>query len=374
MITKSLPFVFLLIGVVGLVALVKLREAPPSADNVELVPLVTTIPAKRHENGFNIRVDGEVIPYREINLAAEVRGKIARKTDAARAGNFVREGELLFEIEKKDYELQVKQAQAALNQKSASIEENDVEKSNLNSQIELDKEALASQAAGPRPRIEESAQAKGSRQQTDLEAARRAEIQLKNVLQGRENQLASNVARRARLLLEKDNAAVSLEIANLNLERTTIKAPTEGIVTQDTAEEDDYVQVGAPLCRMEDTASVEVRFNLRLEQLRWLWNSTGESPGVASNNRFQLPKIPIKVVVDIDGYEFYWKATLDRYDGAGLGRARTAPVIAVVDDPSAVNVESAAVTDRSTLPAPPTLLRGTFRIRRDSGWQGREPR
>ena len=155
-----------------------------------------------------------------------------------------------------------------------------------------------------------------------------------------------------------------LDMAMLGLERTKIKSTSNGVVIQDFAEKGDFVQPGTRLVQIEDNSKVEVRFSLRMEQLRWLWNSAANaSPETAARSTstytYDLPKMPVEVRVDVDGNHFVWPARLDRYDGAGIDqRTRTIPVIATVDDPTDVRLEKDS--DALPLAAPPTLLRGSY--------------
>ncbi|MFC1757242.1 efflux RND transporter periplasmic adaptor subunit [Planctomycetota bacterium] len=127
----------------------------------------------------------------------------------------------------------------------------------------------------------------------------------------------------------------------------------------DEVEIDDYVQPGTPLVSLEDRSKVEVRFSLRLREVRWLW---GVNRTTIRNN-YELPEVDVQVYLDLDGHQYKWTARLARYDGAGFDPGtRTVPCIAVVDNPSDGQLvvdpsQRANVTD---LPIPPTLLRGLF--------------
>ena len=360
---RSLPFIFLVVGVVGLAVFSSMRAEPLSVDRTELAPLVETAAVQPHDGGFCISVDGEVIPYREVNYASQVRGRILKKAERARAGNFVRQGELLYEIDPSDYELELRRLQETVKQASSAIEEADVEKANVAQLITLADQQLELQRA-------ETARFDNLRQRnaassSQYEAAKRAELQSQNSLQTLRNQLALVEARRIRLVQEKQAASTSLQQAQLNLSRTQVRSPLDGVVIQDSAEQDDYVQIGTPLVMLEDTSSVEVRFSLRLDQLRWLWSSQDlslEDVALSTQQRYQLPPLPVRIRVAIDGFTFTWPARLDRYDGAGINAAtRTAPIIAIVESPQDVQLPDAIRgADPLQLPAPPTLLRGTF--------------
>ena len=220
---KSLPFVFLLCGVVGFAALKSLRSDPPSADTEELAPLVETVSVEECTDGFHIRVDGEVIPFREISLAAQVAGRIQMKSPQAKAGNYVRQGGLLFEIDPRDYQLDARISREQVNQASSSIEEADVEKSNVERLIELAEEELELQRK--ETTRNQQLKARNAASTAQLDAARRAEIQALNSLQTLRNQILAVNARRNRLAQEKERAISSLDKALLGLSRTKITSP-----------------------------------------------------------------------------------------------------------------------------------------------------
>ena len=132
---------------------------------------------------------------------------------------------------------------------------------------------------------------------------------------------------------------------------------------QDFAEQDDFVQPGSQLIQLEDRSKVEVRFSLRMDQMRWLWNSVDDVARAVDkaceDYTYELPQVPVSVRVESDGNHFIWPARLDRYDGAGIdSRTRTVPLIAVVEDPGNVSIQR----DKKALPLgrPPTLLRGSY--------------
>lgn len=355
------PVLLLAFGIAALIGLSSLKKEPPQKPPAEQTALVEVAEVKSCEDGFTISVDGEVTPYREISLAAQVAGQISKKNPNARAGNYVRKGDPLFEIDPRDYELEIKRLQETVKQAGSSIEELDVEQSNVVELIALANESLELQ----RNEVQRFENLKKKRATSDsqFERTRRDEIQSLNNLQSLKNQLSLAKARRNRLAQEKERALTSLEQAVLNLSRASIQSTIDGVVIQDFAEQDDFVQVGTRLIQLEDTSKVEVRFNLRMRQLQWLWKSGGEVAATDTSATsklpytYELPKVPVRVNVDLDGNRFTWRAHLARYDGAGINSGtRTVPVIAVVDNPAEVEVGG----DANGITSPPTLLRGSF--------------
>ena len=354
----SIPFIILISGVAGLVGLSSLRSDPPKTERSLDVPLVETEFVRAHEGGFYIAVDGEVIPYREVNIGAQVSGRISRKSPLARAGNYVEKGDLLFEIDDRDYQLEIQRLDAMVKQVNASIEEADVEKENSTDLVKIADQQLALQRREVARFRDLQTQNAGSI--SKLETARQAELQSLNALQTQKNLLRLVEVKRSRLLRERDRAMADLEKASVNLSRTKIASPLSGVVVNDMVETDDFVQTGAQLIQLEDTSRSEIRFSMRMDQLRWLWGSNETLADQASVVGYSLPSIDIRVTIEIDGNRFRWNGRLDRYDGAGIDVAtRTVPVIAVVDDPTNVmTVDKDA--DALPLPSPPRLMRGTF--------------
>ncbi len=52
---------------------------------------------------LDVSVTGTVVSYRQINLAAEVAGRIKVKSEACQIGRFVKRGDLLFELDSTDF-------------------------------------------------------------------------------------------------------------------------------------------------------------------------------------------------------------------------------------------------------------------------------
>jgi multidrug efflux pump subunit AcrA (membrane-fusion protein) len=102
-----------------------------------------------------------------------------------------------------------------------------------------------------------------------------------NTLQTLKNQLRANRVRRNRLQIAAQLAQAALQKAQLDLERTKIAAPVDGVIVQDTVEEGSFVQRGTALFTIDDTSSIEVQCSLEMGDLYWLWRQQPASSGVA---------------------------------------------------------------------------------------------
>ena len=104
-------------------------QAPPERkkDDLPTAMPVKTTAVEKAVGKTEIDTDGVVVPLREVTLAAEVAGRITQKTANCRAGRFVKAGTELFEIDRRDYELDVARLEGELRQAAIYIQEIDEE-------------------------------------------------------------------------------------------------------------------------------------------------------------------------------------------------------------------------------------------------------
>lgn len=353
-----IPVAILAVGGAALIVIGGGKEPGKPADVPELAPLVETARVEAHEEGLAIETDGLVVPFREINLAAEVGGRVSAKSRQCQAGTYVEAGQLLLEIDPRTYELDVLRLEREVDQAEANLEELKVEGSNTESLIELAEEDLELQR-GELERMRELWTRK-STSEASLDEAKRAELTARNSLTSLENQLRMTAARRNRLRQAKALAEARLELARVDLSRTQVHAPVDGVVVRTHVEEGGYVQPGAQLVTLEDTSAVEVTCSLQVEELGWLWEHAGiESEDASSDARrdYQLPQVPVTVTYNVRGRRYGWDGILDRYDGLGLNeKTRTVPCRVLVSEPR----EGRALAEDSRRRGPRALVRGMY--------------
>jgi multidrug efflux pump subunit AcrA (membrane-fusion protein) len=177
---------------------------------------------------------------------------------------------------------------------------------------------------------------------SDLERAQRAVLTARTTKTQLAGQSAKLSKSKYRLEAGRDLAQIQLDKAQLDEDRTTVTAPVSGVIIKDLVEEDSFAQKGTPLVAIEDTSHVEVRCNLRMDDLYWIWNQRAGKAVANSESReksddYRLPKTPVDVIYELvgrTGATYKWTGHLERYDGLGLDQeTRTVPVRVVVDEP-----------------------------------------
>ena len=351
------------------------KAAPPESTPEEVkAALVETSAVQSQAEGMDIDVDGLVVPYREITLAAEVGGRVVQKTPACQAGRYVTRGTLLLEIDPRDYQFEVSRLEKQLDQAKANLEEIRVNRKNTEELVKLAESSLKLQENEVTRLQKLGEEGKGYVTTSQFEEEQRNVLTARNLLVGYQNQLRTLDAQRAGLESARDLNEVQLEKARVDLERTKITSPIDGIVVKDSVETDAYINRGEPLVTLEDTAKVEVRCNLRMDELFWiLGQKTGNGKtsvekadtgalAIGDRGSYQLPRTPVTVEYSVAGRTYAWDGFLERYEGIGLDQdTRTVPCTVVVADPRKYcQVVDGKRVDCHSSRGPSALVRGMF--------------
>ncbi len=324
------------------------QVAPPEEAKI-LTPTVQVVPATRFSASLTVSADGVVVPFREIQLASQVAGRIAFKSENCRAGRHVKKGEALFRIDDRDYQLAQKQLLNQQDQAEIDLEQVSLDIREAGDLLKLTNEDHVLQ-------VKEYERLKGLRARNaitdaDVERGQRGVIAAQNLIVQNTARLDAARKREYRLQSQKELLKTQMEKATLDLQRTIVTSPVEGVVVRELVETDSFAQRGATLVVIEDTQRAEIRANLRMDDLFWVLD--GRQTESASEQDYTLPAHPVLVSFEILGTrptKLTWQGRLDRFDGRGLDTAtRTVPIRVVVDEP-----------DTGKLGGIGTLVRGMF--------------
>jgi len=360
---------------VGITAFAMLGRQPPPERKVAAAadaPLVQTVEVAAERGGLSIALDGVVVPLREVTLAAEVGGRVLRKAAACRAGRVVAAGTLLFEIDPRDYELEVARLEGELRQAALAIEETDEELAQNAANAELAKRQL--ELAGREARRLDGLKAGRIVTEAEHDRAIREELAASTTLTTLQGQARVLAKRRHRMEEAQTLAATLLERARLDLARTRVTAPADGMIVESLVEQDAFVSKGMPLVTIEDTSAAEVRTSLQMHDLARVWRAASAAEA-AGESISDLPPMPAAVVFTLGERRYEWDGVLSRQEGRGLDeKTRTLPCRVIVAEPGRVRAVDRYGVPLEILPpgAPRSLLRGMFvevRVHADSSEQ-----
>lgn len=372
-----LPIAIIALGVFGYFFL---GEAKPEQKDVagnDLASRLAALPEAEvarvetfdvSKQSLDIELQGNVVPFRELMIGAEVTGRVVYKDPNCRQGRYVTKGQVLFRIDPQDYELEVQRLAKMREQDYASLRELDQEEANIQKSLDVANDELKLHDA---ELMRLTQLREGIVSVTELDAARRARLASLNQQVSIQNQLDLAKKRRARLEAAEKLAETQLRKAQLDLSRCEIVSPVDGVIVRDTVENDSFVQRGSTLATIEDTGNVEVSCSLRMDQLYWVLNQKGEhgiAPAAADDpnalaGRYALPPTPVTVEFQVAGREkqiYAWEGVLSRYEGSGIDpQSRTVPCRVRVEKPYHYSMDGKPRSD-DRVSGPPALVRGMF--------------
>lgn len=280
----SLSLIGVTIAVVALIAITRPQaEKRPVPETIVRVDVVQVAP---QDYPIVVQTSGTVEADTRGSLVAQIRGEIIKVADNFRPGGSFNEGDVLIEIDPRDYVAELSQASAAVSQAKAAYSQ---------------EQAFAKQAAKDWERLGNTGEAPDLvLRKPQLDAAKAA----------------------------LDSAQARFDTAQLNLTRTKIEAPYTGRVISRNAVLGQYVSVGTPLAEVFATDLVEVRLPVSQTEYSQLGLDA-----LSSDPATQQFSVTIRTKVGTHDYNF--DAVLSRTDSTFDLNTRQIDVFARVIDPFA---------------------------------------
>ncbi len=265
---------------------IEARRMPPKIERKIPAPLVFVKQVNRQAMPVVVRGYGTVEPRTVVGLVPEVGGKVISVHEELVSGGFVNAEETLIQIDPRDYELAVQQAEA------------NIERAKVQLEIE---EAEADVA-----RKEWQAMRPGAEPESPL-VFREAQI------------------KQARAELAA--AEANLSKAELDLTRTRIILPYDGRVVSETVDMGQFVAVGQSLATIYATDVVEIAVPLEDKELVWF-----EAPLTEDGLR-KGSGAEVEVTAAFAGGDYHWQGRIVRCEGQIDRRSRMVHVIVEVKNP-----------------------------------------
>lgn len=258
----------------------RLPGAPPAGIAVETL---TVTPV---DYPVRLQSYGTVRPRTENTLYAQVAGQVTAVSPNFRAGGFFEQDEMLLRVDPRDYEAAVASARANLVAAEQALQEEEAQAE----QVLQDWQRLGNgEAASPLVL-----------RKPQLEAARAA----------------------------VDSARAALARAELDLERTQIRAPYAGRVLQATADVGQIINTSTELAQIYAVDVVEIRLPVKNRDLAYI-----RLPESYRHNTATTANLPeVTLISELVG-EQRWAGRIVRTEGAIDTGTQQLYVVARIDDP-----------------------------------------
>ncbi|MEC7203705.1 MAG: HlyD family efflux transporter periplasmic adaptor subunit, partial [Pseudomonadota bacterium] len=221
----------------------------------ERVWTVAVIPAKTENVRPRIKLFGEIVSGRTVDLRPQVAGKILRASPNLVEGGVVRAGEVIVDIDPFDYQAALRQRKAELLEAQGRLKELKAELSGAVTLLDKDK----SQVALRRKDAERRAKLRGSGAGT-AKASDDARLALSETEQ-RQIERQKEI-RSLRAAIEQQQAImnrleVMVEVAKRDLGETRIVSPVDGFVSSVETAEGKWLNVGDNVAKLIDGNRLE---------------------------------------------------------------------------------------------------------------------
>lgn len=293
-------------------ALVRLSRKPAQVTPPEPRLAVRTMTAQPGPATARLTAYGAVRPLRTARLSAEVSGILQPLPRTFRTGDLVPEGELLARIDPRDYEIALADARADLAQARTRRERLDIQEAGDRERHTIarrTKTLAESEYLRTKRLFDEETIGSISR----VEAAEQALTQAAAQLAVLDQALALYPALRAEADAAVTAAEARIARAELQLERTKLRAPFAGRLTHAAAEPGENVQPGTPLFHLADDQTLEVLLHFDADEVR-NWLQFEEAPADDTATAWFPPVRPVPVTLTWSeaARELTWTGTLHR--------------------------------------------------------------
>lgn len=282
-----LPGLILLGGIIFAGSMIatgtKATRKPPK----EPVPRVEVMVLEPQSYQVMVASRGTLEPRTRSTLVPEVSGRIIKVAENFRNGRFFTTGDLLLQIDPRDYENAVTIARAELTQRQLTLAEEDARADQARRNWE--KMGLAGE---PTPLTLRAPQLENARAELDAARAR-------------------------------------LRQAEIELERTRILAPYDGRILAKKVDLGQFVSPGNPLAEIYASDAVEIRLPISSEEQQYLQlpeNYQGE-------RQAEQPGARVLFSSQVGKQTHQWQGRLIRTEGSVDIRSRQLFVVGQIDDP-----------------------------------------
>jgi RND family efflux transporter MFP subunit len=285
-----LTILIIILGIAGALFFIKFKKQPEQEEQGVKIPLVKVEKVNVRDIPMIIQGYGTVTPKVEVDIIPEVSGKVVYIHPELKVGGLIRANEKMLQIDPRDYELAVMQAEAAV----------------ADAVVMLDKEKAEALVAQ-----KEWTQIHGDAQPTSTLVLREPQI------------------RKAEATL--DSAKAQLATAELRLERTILSLDFDILITSENVDIGQYIVTGQSLAKAYGTEAVEIFVPLEDNELAWF--DVFNNSILENDKNNSTEKTTATVKANFAGSQQIWNGYVVRTTGQVDRTSRMISVVVEVPEP-----------------------------------------
>jgi len=282
--SKIYPIIVVSLGVLICFVLIKCSPEVKPEEVKRVIPTIDTMIVKPESRNIIIDSQGTIIPRTESQLYPEIRGEVIYVSPKLDEGSSFKKGDILLRIDSRDYELDIKTAEANLDDAKTAL-------------------SIA-------------------RAESNFEKEQWAESN---------NEIASDLRLKIPQLRKAEStveaAEANLEKLKRNLEKTTIRAPYDGLVRKKNVDRGTVIGPGYLIANIYAIDYVEVKLPVPDEDLAFL-NIPLDGSQIDESNQ---PKVTL--TGSLGGKDEVWEGNIVRMEAEIDAKSRMAILIGRISDP-----------------------------------------
>ena len=282
--SKIYPIIVVSLGVLICFVLIKCSPKVKPEEVKRVIPTIDTMVVKPESRNIIIDSQGTIIPRTESQLYPEIRGEVIYVSPKLDEGSSFKKGDILLRIDSRDYELDIKTAEANLDDAKTAL-------SIARAESNFEKEQWA-----------ESNNGIASDLRLKIPQLRKAESTV-------------------------EAAEANLEKLKRNLEKTTIRAPYDGLVRKKNVDRGTVIGPGYLIANIYAIDYVEVKLPVPDEDLAFL-NIPLDGSQIDESNQ---PKVTL--TGSLGGKDEVWEGNIVRMEAEIDAKSRMAILIGRISDP-----------------------------------------
>ncbi len=311
----------LVVGIAVLMIMKSGKQPPQLSSEGEQVKVVRTMLVKKADFVPKAKGYGLVQPAQVWKSIAQVSGRLISLHERLKDGEIIKKGEVLFQVDPVDYEINLAQAKTQL-------AELDLQLSNTRASLEIEQRNLA--LAEKEYKRQQKLAKKGGVSKSSADSAERSMLSSIAQVQNLKNTLSL-------IPTQKKLQQAKITQSQRDLNNTHIKAPFNLRVSALSVEADQFVSKGQLMFSGDSVDRVEVIAQVSLSALKKLFYGLPEMTNdiqFISTNLSQLTGFKPTVVLDMGNDEYAkWDATFVRFSDTVDSETRTMGVVVAVDRP-----------------------------------------
>ncbi len=281
-----LPFVFIGITIAGYFLLGSVETGPRALPaEIRKPPGVNVYSVKFYDKPVELRLTGNVSALYKTEISSELTGNVISVSEKLVKGGFFKKGEEMLRIDDRDYQDDLVQSRATLTKVKLEVAR-------------------------------------------EKELARQAFADWQELGQGAPTDLALRKPQTEQAVASLAAAQSQLQRAKRNLEKTTIKAPFDCLVSSRSVSAGTFVTAGAPLFEIYNTDMAEIRLAVSSEDSAFL---SLPDPGVLLKKTAR-----VEIISNGDGSTGKRDGYISRIEGETDPETRLQYLVVRVDDPYSV--------------------------------------